>query len=98
MDTLELVDTDMLDMPINKSSKRALKGTQNDPKEKQARKYRIVEKLSLDAQKVIQQIIDTRVSLLLKTILGNMLEVYKKLFQIGYTLEEFKKLELNSTS
>ena len=88
----------MLDMPINKPLKRAPKGTQNNPKEKQARKHRIVEKLRLDTQKVIQQIIDTRVSLLLKTILGNILEVHKKLFQIRYTPEEFKKLELNSIS
>ena len=33
-DILELVDTDMLDVPINESSKRAPKGTQNNPKEK----------------------------------------------------------------
>ena len=51
---LGLVDIDILDIPINKFLKRALKGTQNNSKKKQARKYRIVEKLSLDIQKVIQ--------------------------------------------
>jgi len=97
-DTPGPADTDMLDVPVNESSKRAPKGTQNDPKERQARKHRIVEKLGPDAQKVIQQIIDTRVNLPLKTVLGNMPEVRKKLFQTGYTPEEFEKLELNSAS
>ena len=55
----------------------------------------MVEKLALDAQKVIQQILDTKVKLPLKTVLGNIPEVRKKLFQTGYTAEEFEKIEVN---
>ncbi|KAK1916454.1 hypothetical protein P3342_004273 [Pyrenophora teres f. teres] len=54
----------------------------------------MVEKLAPDAQKVIQQILDTEVKLPLKTVLGNMPEV-RKAFQTGYTAEEFEKIEVN---
>ena len=89
---------DMLDVPIGEFLKKALKAVQNDSKDKQVKKYRIVEKFGPNAQKVIQQLINTKVNLLLKTVLGNMPEVCKKLFQTGYTTEEFEKLELNSIS
>ena len=65
---------------MGESSKKAPKTVQNNSKDKQVKKHRIVEKFGPDAQKVIQQLINTKVNLLLKTILGNMLEVRKKLF------------------
>jgi len=39
----------MLDVPIGESSKKALKAIQNNSKDKQVKKHRIVEKFSLDA-------------------------------------------------
>jgi hypothetical protein len=65
-------------------------------REKHPKKHRMVEKLEPDAQKVIQQILDTNVQLPLKTLIGNMPEVRKKLFQAGYTPEEFEKLAINT--
>jgi len=97
-DTPGPADTDMLDVPMGESSKKAPKAVQNDSKDKQVKKHRMVEKFGPDAQKVIQQLMNTEVNLPLKTVLGNMPEVRKKLFQTGYTTEEFEKLELNSAS
>ena len=56
----------------------------------------MVEKLTPDAQKVLQSILDTPVNLPLKEMLGNMPEVRKRLFQTGFTSEEFSKLEVMS--
>ncbi|KAF7575775.1 Asp-protease-2 domain containing protein [Pyrenophora tritici-repentis] len=97
-DTPGPADTDMLDAPVDSEPKKAPKDPQPETKDKHTRKHRIVEKLAPDAQKVIQQILDTEISLPLKTVLGNMPEVRKKLFQQGYTTEEFNKLQINATS
>jgi len=43
----------MLDVPMGESLKKAPKAVQNNSKDKQVKKHRIVEKFSLDAQKVI---------------------------------------------
>ena len=58
-----------------------------EQQERPTRKHRMVEKLTPDAQKVLQSILDTPVNLPLKEMLGNMPEVRKRLFQTGFTSE-----------
>jgi hypothetical protein len=42
----------------------------------------------------MQRVLDTQVQILLKTLIRNMLEVKKRLFQASYTLEEFNSLSV----
>jgi hypothetical protein len=88
-------DTEMKDIPSipERQSKQQKAGSEG--KERYLKKHRIVEKLEPDTQGVIQQILDTPVQLPLKTLIGNMPDVRKKLFQAGYTPEEFEKLTIN---
>ncbi|EFQ90143.1 hypothetical protein PTT_13337 [Pyrenophora teres f. teres 0-1] len=65
----------MLDAPRDSKPNKTLKDTHPEPRERQAKKHRMVEKLAPDAQKVIQQILDTEFKLPLKTVLGNMPEL-----------------------
>jgi hypothetical protein len=57
----------------------------------------MVEKLVPNSQKVIQRVLDEQIHLPLKIVLANMPNVRWKLFQTGYTLEEFEKIEINTT-
>jgi hypothetical protein len=90
----EALDTDMLDMPPTRE--RTKKNAEVSSETKYVKKHRMVEKLVPDAQKVIQSILDTGVNIQLKTILSNMPDVRKKLFQTGYTAEEFERIGINA--
>ncbi|KAL1655806.1 hypothetical protein SLS61_001830 [Didymella pomorum] len=67
-----------------------------DAKDKPPRKHQLVKKLNADAHGVIQQILNSHIQLPLKAIIGNMPKVRKKLFQSGYTPEEFERLHVNA--
>lgn len=92
-------DFEMIDAPENKAEKRSRTPRSSPPpeaKERHPRKHKLVEKLDPDAQKVVQYILDADVTMPLKTVIGNMPEVKKKLFLTGYSQEEFEKLAVNS--
>jgi type II secretory pathway predicted ATPase ExeA len=42
-------------------------------------------------------VLDEQIHLPLKIVLANMPNVRRKLFQTGYTLEEFERIEINTT-
>jgi hypothetical protein len=60
----------------------------------QLRKRRLSDKLEPNPQKVIQQILDTRVEMSLKQALSNMPDVKKRFFQAAYPADEFEKLSV----
>ena len=72
---------------------------QSEPKpkttDKQPRKRKIVDKLEPDAQAIIRSILGTSIPLQIGTLLGNMPEVRKTLFNSNYTNEELDKFEVN---
>jgi hypothetical protein len=65
-------------------------------REKHPKKLRLAQKLEADPHNVVQRVLDTQVQIPLKTLIGNMPEVKKRLFQASYTSEEFDGLSVAS--
>jgi hypothetical protein len=91
------VDTEMKDPEPKKGWVRFSTEQPVESSDKPARKHRMVEKFTPDSQKVIQTILNTPINIPLRDLLGNMPEVRKRLFQTGFTMEEFQKLNIGST-
>jgi hypothetical protein len=91
---VDQLDTEMTDGPTQKDD---FPEKPSDKEKPYIRKHRMVEKLVPDSQKVIQRVLDEQIHLPLKMVLANMPDVRRKLFQTGYTLEEFERMEINTT-
>ncbi|KAF2193145.1 hypothetical protein K469DRAFT_552840, partial [Zopfia rhizophila CBS 207.26] len=61
-----------------------------------ANKHWLAEKLQPTPQAVVQQILDARIELPVKTMIGNMPEVKKQFFVADYSDQEFEKLDVCS--
>jgi sulfite reductase alpha subunit-like flavoprotein len=63
-------------------------------REKYPKKLRLAQKLEANPHNVVQRVLDTQVQIPLKTLISNMPEVKKRLFQASYTSEEFDGLSV----
>jgi hypothetical protein len=87
-DLMELDD----DEPITVQGQSEAKPRSSD---KQQRRRKIVDKLEPDVQAIIRSILGASIPLQIGTLLGNMPEVRKTLFNSNYTSEELDKFEVN---
>jgi hypothetical protein len=79
--------------PAERQARAAEKG---EHREKYPKKHRLAQKLEADPHNVVQRVLDTQVQMPLKTLIGNMPEVKKRLFQASYTPEEFEGLSVTA--
>jgi hypothetical protein len=87
------VEMQNAETPTEGRSKPSEKG---ESREKHPKKHRLAQKLEADPHNVVQRVLDTQVQMPLKTLIGNMPKVKKRLFQASYTPEEFDGLSVTA--